>query len=135
METMERIVRIRQQLSPDPQALEYPFVYLNEYRLMPRPIIGEPYEEKRLEDFPNCISHYYWIHEGRNDVDAWRALFQYKDKNTNEYRYGFYIGECDYTGFDCQGSMDIYVANHYSVLIERAMGDADYALYLRETED
>ncbi len=132
---MERITTIRQQQYPDPKALEYPFDYLNEYRLTPRSIIGEPYEEKKLEDFPNCISHYYWIHEGRNDEDAWRALFQYYDTNKNEYRYGFYIGECDYTGFDCQGSMDIYVADDYSVLIQRALADSDYALYIEETLD
>jgi hypothetical protein len=31
--------------------------------------------------------------------------------------------------------MDIYVADDYSVLIERALGDADYALYMKETLD
>jgi hypothetical protein len=132
---MERLTHIRQQPSPDPEWLEYPFLYLSEYRRTPRPIVGEPHDDREIRDFPACVTHYYWIHEGRNDVDAWRALFQYEDKNTGTQRYGFYIGECDYTGFDCQGSMDLYVADRYDVLIERAMGDRDYSLYLKETED
>jgi hypothetical protein len=132
---MERITCIRQQESPDPTLLEYPFLYLSEYRHTPRQIIGEPTEENEIPYFPECISHYYWIHQGINDEDAWRALFQYYDKNTNSYRYGFYLGECDYTGFDCQGSMNLYVSDRYEVLIERALGDHDYLLYIEETNE
>jgi len=132
---MERLTPIRQQPSPDPEWLRYPFLYLSEYRRTPRPIVGEPHDDREIRDFPACVTHYYWIHEGANDEDAWRALFQYEDKNTGTQRYGFYIGECDYTGFDCQGSMDLYVADRYDVLIERAMGDRDYSLYLKETEE
>jgi hypothetical protein len=132
---MERTTSIRQQSSPNPLWLRYPFRFLSEYSLVPRPIVGEPHEEKEIQDFPHCISHYYWIHEGTNDEDAWRALFQYHDQVLNRYRYGFYLGECDYTGFDCQGSMSLYVSDRYEVLIERALGDRDYSLYRKETED
>jgi len=132
---MEQITRIRQQPSPQLEGLRYPFRYLSEYRHIPRPIVGEPHEEREIQDFPGCVTHYYWIHEGTNDEDAWRALFQYHDRALNRHRYGFYLGECDYTGFDCQGSMDIYVSDTYEVLIERALGDRDYSLYWRETED
>ena len=132
---MNRITSIRQQDSPDPEWLRYPFNYLSEYCLIPRQIFGEPSEDSEIQDFPECISHYYWIHQGINDEDAWRALFQFYDKNTNEYRYGFYIGECDYTGFDCQGSMNLYVSDHYEVLVQRALGDRDYSLYIEETNE
>jgi len=132
---MNRITSIRQQDSPDPAWLRYPFNYLSEYCLIPRQIFGEPSEDNVIQDFPECISHYYWIHQGINDEDAWRTLFQFYDKNTNEYRYGFYIGECDYTGFDCQGSMNLYVSDHYEVLIQRALGDRDYSLYIEETNE
>lgn len=51
-------------------------------------MIGEPHEEREIQDFPDCVTHYYWIHEGTKDEDAWRAL-----------------------------------------------GDRDYVLYIKETED
>jgi hypothetical protein len=68
----ERSLELRQQKSPDLKWLEYPYFYLNEYDLTPRQIIGEP--KQNSIDFPSCISHYYWIHEGINDEVPWRAL-------------------------------------------------------------
>ena len=58
------------------------------------------------------------------------ALFQYKDRN-GRARYGFYSGECGYTGFDCQGCMELYVSDRYDVLIMKALPDRDYTLYTR----
>ena len=43
---MERLTSIRQQASPDPEWLRYPFLYLSEYRRTPRPIVGEPYDNR-----------------------------------------------------------------------------------------
>lgn len=131
-----RITSIRHQTSPDKTKLEYPYSFINskqypEYQnLSPKKIIGEPTEEKI--DFPSCVSHYYWIHEGRNDEVPWRALFTYVDENGKK-RYGFYLGECDYTGFDCRGSMYLYVSDRIDVLIEKAFTNEDYRLYLLET--
>ena len=61
------------------------------------------------------------------------ALFQYKDRN-GRARYGFYSGECRYTGLDCQGCMELYVSDRYDVLIMKALSDRDYTLYTRSTE-
>ena len=133
MFSSSRDTRIRHQLSPDPHALYYPFSYLDEFDLTPHVMIGECVEAK-VEDFPLCITHYYWIHQGINDEVPWRALFQDRDKLRNILRYGFYLGECDYTGFDCQGSMRLFVSDHIDILIEKALTDADYVLYIRETD-
>lgn len=127
----ERSFELRQQISPDVEWLSYPYSYLNEYDLTPKQIIGEHVEEEI--DFPSCVSHYYWIHKGLNDEMPWRSLFGYYDNDKGKYRYGFYIGECDYTGFDCQGSMRIYLSDRIDVLIEKAFTDEDYRLYILAT--
>jgi hypothetical protein len=129
---MSRLFTKRQQKTPKLEDLEYPYFYLNEYDLTPTQIIGEKQEE--LIDFPSCITHYYWIHEGENDCYPWRALFKYIDKYNKE-RYGFYLGECDYTGFDCKGSMRLYLSDNLEILIEKSMTDQDYKFYIQETEE
>lgn len=126
-----RILTVRQQDNPDREYLSYPFSYLDEYDLKPKGIIGEPLED--YIDFPSCIADYYWIHQGINDEIPWRALFNYLDNNGNT-RYGFYRGECDYTGFDCRGSMELYVSDNIDVLIEKAFTNEDYRLYILETK-
>lgn len=126
----ERCLILRKQESPNRDSLSYPYSYLNEYDLTPNQIIGEPKQEPI--DFPTCIFQYYWIHEGIKDEVPWRALFEYKDNDGN-IRYGFYIGECDYTGFDCRGSMRLYLSDKVDVLIEKALTDEDYRLYFQET--
>ena len=127
---MSRVLEYRQQENPNLEDLEDPFLWLNEYDLSPKRIIGE--QHKECKNFPKCVIHYYWIHGGRNDIDPWRALFKYKDEDGNDM-YGFYIAECDYTGFDCEGCMEIYTSDRYDVLIEKALDDWDYTLYIKET--
>lgn len=125
-----RLKTERQQKSPQIKSLDYPYFFLKEYDLTPRQMIGEPSED--LINFPYCINHYFWIYEGKKDELPWRALFKYQDKNGKE-RYGFYLGECDYTGFDCQGSMRLYVSDRFDTLIEKAFTNEDYRLYILET--
>jgi hypothetical protein len=127
---MQRQLEVRQQASYKLEWLEYPYRYLNEFDLTPIQIVGEMPEERI--DFPSCVTHYYWIHEGKNDEIPWRALFKYVDKHGKE-RYGFYLGECDYTGFDCRGDMRLYVSDETQVLIQKAFTDEDYRLYIRDT--
>lgn len=130
---MTRVLSVRQQENINIKDLSYPYSYLDDYDLTPKRIIGEPYSSyEECIDFPNCVTHYYWIHKGTNDEDAWRAVFGYVDKSNN-IRYGFYKGECDYTGFDCRGDMELYVSDRYDVLIEKALSDRDYSLYIEET--
>jgi hypothetical protein len=127
---MSRELVFRQQENPNLENLKEPFLYLNEYNLYPKIMIGEKYYD--CKDFPNCVTHYYWIHKGKNDEDSWRTLFKYKDEEGNNM-YGFYVAECDYTGFDCQGQMEIYTSDKYEVLIDKAFDDWDYILYMKET--
>jgi len=133
--TTTRDTSFRQQARPDTRSLEYPYSFIGEeqydFKLTPKAMIGEP-REQRI-DFPSCVTHYHWIHAGMNDEDAWRALFQYKDENERT-RYGFYAGECGYTGFDCTGCMELYVSDRYDVLIMKALSDYDYSLYMRSTQ-
>jgi hypothetical protein len=127
---MSRELGFRQQENPDLEDLKDPYLYLDEYDLTPKRIIGETHQD--CKNFPHCVTHYYWIHRGRNDEDSWRALFRYNNDNENTM-YGFYNGECDYTGFDCTGDMELYVSDRYDVLIEKALSDRDYSLYIEET--
>ncbi len=121
-----RIFTLRQQDSPDPAWLEYPFSYLPDYDMEPDMIPGQPAED--IGDFPNNVAHYYWIHEGQNDEEPWLALCR-----LDNGVYVFYKGECDYTGFDCQGSMRIYASKDPAVLIQMAMCESDYTNYIADT--
>ncbi len=108
--------------------LEYPFSFVRsgDYLRECSPIPGQPEED--IEDFPNNITEYYWIHEGENDVEPWLCLC--KLKNTV---YVYYRGECDYTGFDCQGDMKIYASKDLAILIQYGMISSDYEKYIQET--
>jgi hypothetical protein len=64
-------------------------------------------------DFPTNIESYYWIHEGTNDEGAWKCLC----KLTNGF-YAYYEASCDYTGFDCQGMMNIQLTKDAKKLYE-----------------
>lgn len=122
-----RDIRLYAEEDPDPSNLTYPFSYTGDedYELIPRPIIG--HDSAPIENFPNNIDTYYWTHEGENDVETWYCLC----KLTNG-TYVFYTASCDYTGFDCQGGMDIWSSYDPAVLIQYAMGEYDYELYNKE---
>jgi hypothetical protein len=54
-----------------------------------------------------------------NDVKPW--YFIAKTKYKNKYKYVFYEAQCDYTGFDCQGIMKLYVSYSLKRLIKKAI--------------
>ncbi len=114
------------QKNPDIESLEYPFEFITngEYNIedIIIPMPGEPDEE--AGDFPNNISDYLWVHPGENDETPWLALVKLNNGN-----YAFYKGECDYTGFDCQGAMELYVSKSLNTLVYMAMTNEDYRLY------
>ncbi len=97
-------------VNPDITALEYPFAFITDtddslYKVKDF-CRGIPSEEPCSPgDFPNNITQYYLIHEGENDEDDWMCLC----KLTNGY-YVFYTASCDYTGFDCQGGMEMIIS-------------------------
>ncbi len=120
----------RQQVSVEDhlESLEYPYSFLRngEYDRTVNPIPGQAEED--IGTFPDNVTHYYWIHEGENDEEPWLALCRL----TNDV-FVFYKGECDYTGFDCQGHMKIYASRDPNILSKYAMTSEDYSKYMKET--
>lgn len=120
------------QKNPNIESLEYPFSFIHtnendedegyDINDMIIPMPGEPEEE--AGDFPNNIQKYLWVYEGANDEEPWLALVQLDNGN-----YAFYRGECDYTGFDCQGAMELYVSKSLETLVRMAMTNEDYRKY------
>jgi hypothetical protein len=119
----------RQREAVDPvESLEYPFSFIRngEYDRTCEPIPGHPAED--IGAFPDNIAEYLWIYEGTNDERPWLCLCRL---DTDIYVY--FRGECDYTGFDCQGNMEIYAHRDPNILIQMAMTSTDYDLYLANT--
>ncbi len=81
-----------------------------------------------LAGFPTQIREFLWVHEGENDSEPWLAVGILENGT-----YFFYKGECDYTGFDCQGDMQLYGATSLKTLIDEAMGIREYDLWMEET--
>lgn len=50
---------------------------------------------------------------GENDGDSWIGLFRLKDG-----RYLVATGWCDYTGWDCQASNNMFVASSYEDIVK-----------------
>lgn len=70
-------------------------------------------------NFPNDIIDVYWYEEGKNDVEPWQFIGKLKYKDSHCYVY--YIANCDYTGFDCQGEMKMYISEHLSRILNNAI--------------
>ena len=64
-----------------------------------------------------------------NDERPWLTLCVLTDDT-----YVFYMGECDYTGFDCVGRMILYASKHPEILVEYAMSDENYRKYMEDTK-
>lgn len=79
-------------------------------------------------DFPHNIQEHYWIRPGENDGDDWISF----GKLTNG-SYFLYTGGCDYTGFDCQGGMKLWVTKDHKMIIDHAMDEKIYRLYKEQT--
>lgn len=92
------------------------------------PLAMESGSTPPLGNFPNNIVEYIWTHEGENDAENWYCLGRLESG-----AYFFLDAWCDYTGFDCKGGMKLYVSNSRPVLIQFAMSEQQYTLYLKET--
>lgn len=64
----------------------------------------------------------------KNDEIDWYLLCKLKNNN-----YALYVAWCDYTGFDCQGGMKLYIAKDLNNLINYAMSNNIYKLYIKKT--
>ena len=56
------------------------------------------------------------------------VIYRYKNKRKNG-KYAFYTAWCDYTGFDCQGGMKLYISSNINVLIKMAMDEKQRTKY------
>lgn len=112
--------------------LEYPLSFLDDYggvEGVQRDLVGC---ERVLvgPEFPNNVAEYLWIHAGENDEEPWKALGRLHDGT-----FVFYKAECDYTGFDCQGAMQLWAAGELRTLIDLAMDISDYDQWISETRE
>lgn len=117
------------------EIMEYPFSYIGrdewgcDYALadIVRPIMVETEAEAAdAGDFPKNIKDFFWVRGGERDGDSWLAAGQLTNDN-----YFFYTGGCDYTGFDCQGGMNLWVSKSWKNIVDHAMTQWDYETYLR----
>jgi hypothetical protein len=70
-------------------------------------------------NFPNDIIDVYWYEKGKNDYKPWEFVGKLKYKDS--YYYVYYIANCDYTGFDCQGDMKMYISEYLSRILNNAI--------------
>lgn len=109
-------------------SLEYPFSFLRngEYSRDCKPIPGHPMED--IGAFPDNIAEYLWVRPGANDECPWICLCRL-DTGVHVY----FRGECDYTGFDCKGDIELYAHRDPNILLQMAMTTADYRGYMEDT--
>lgn len=122
----------RAETNPDIGKMQYPFQNLEEYggpQQIFRPILGQPEMAEDVAEFPTKLQRIVWIHEGCNDEEPWKMVAQLSNG-----KWIFYKAECDYTGFDCQGSMQLFAAADLSTLIDLAMDIRDYDQWIGETQ-
>jgi hypothetical protein len=114
------------------ECLEYPLEFLGEYGGTAgifHPLITDTsIVVEDLAGFPTQIREFLWVHLGENDADSWLAVGILENGV-----YFFYKGECDYTGFDCQGDMTLYGARSLPPILDSAMGIKEYDLWIQET--
>ena len=119
------------------QIMSYPYCYINneyetryELENIRRPILAEK-EEDRAEvgDFPSNIRRHFWVSCGQRDERPWVSCGQLDND-----AYFFYTGSCDYTGFDCQGGMRLWVSKKWENIIDYAMSQGEYEQYRRLDE-
>lgn len=121
---------------PNKSALTYPFSFIkgsddegwcDDYDTtdFSEGLLGE--EKCDAGKFPNNIVEFYWLHEGRNDDDAWELLCKLDNGN-----FAFYTAWCDYTGFDCQGGMKLIVSKDLKRLFYEGLTERQRELCLKE---
>jgi hypothetical protein len=78
--------------------------------------------------FPANIRKHFWVRGGKNDGDSWISCGQL----TND-AYFFFTASCCFTGFDAVGSMRLWVSNSWKNIVEHAMNQEEYNLYMAQT--
>jgi hypothetical protein len=114
---------------------KYPFSVINndnnDYKLenIFTSIPGQKQKLKDLGDFPNNIEEFIWGQKGKNDEEDWFLLCKLDNNN-----YVYFHAWCDYTGFECQGGMKVYVSKKLNNLINYAMSNQEYDLYIKTSK-
>lgn len=121
------------------EIMQYPLSYIveeeeNSYgydlKNIQREILVESEEEQASAGtFPKNIKEYFWVRCGENDGDDWIACGLLENG-----AYFLFEGGCDYTGFDCQGHMCLWVSKKWENIIDHAMSEKTYSLYLKLDE-
>ena len=116
-------------------AFSYPFSEIGSdtnYKLenIIKPLLTQPTEDALAlaGDFPYNITQWLWSSPGQNDENPWLLLCR-----LNTGAYAFYRAGCDYTGFDCQGGMELTVSADLADVVEHGMQNYDYVQYEAET--
>lgn len=94
-------------------------------------LVEDDADQADAGDFPNNIQEFFWVRCGENDGDDWICC----GILTNG-AYFLYKGGCDYTGFDCQGGMELWVSKRWQNIVDHAMDEETYRLYqmINDTE-
>ena len=102
-------------LASDDEAVEIG-CHDNDYRVktIVRSIPGV--EALEAGDFPNNIREYYWINDGKNDEYPWYVL----GRLAND-AYFYFVASCNFSGFECEGQMALYLANDLQTLYDNGM--------------
>lgn len=118
------------------ESMRYPYMYVNDeyqehYSLenILRPIVVEV-EGAEVGDFPKNIQEHFWVRSGENDGDSWLSCGQLTNGS-----FFYYTGSCDFTGFDCHGGMNLWVSSTWKNIVDNAMSQAEYELYMASTEE
>jgi hypothetical protein len=114
------------------KSFEYPFSYLPEhtkqedrynYNRICLTLFNNKMKSERINMsnvvLPRDITRVYWFSEGVKDEKPWQFIGRIMCNDKEKYIY--YIGECDYTGFSCQGDMKLYVTSSILRLLKLAV--------------
>lgn len=127
----KRLLGFRIQEGATSEGLSYPLSFLGSEEYPIEEILCPlATEEASLSvgSFPQNVTEWIWVHEGVQDEEPWHSLAR-----LDSGLYIYYKAWCDYTGFDCQGGMKLYVSKNRPSLIQFAMDETAYRLYLKET--
>ena len=124
------------------QAFKYPFSFMNKeyderYSLqkISMTMFGTDMKAEKIDlnhvNFPDDIKEVYYYKKGKNEVSPWYFVGKISYKDASLYVY--YEGQCDYTGFDCQGSMKLYISEHFDRIIWMAVPDKMRHNLIRKT--
>ena len=74
-------------------------------------LFGEEEIKYNEKDFPDKVTEVYEYEVGLNDTSDWIIVGQIVNEN-NIICYFKYCAWCDFTGFDCQGGMTLYLSTN-----------------------